>query len=58
MCVVGKIDVWYKCLVALCFCVMLFLELVSGDFLGEAGFGITFFVNELQCRCKGLWCGV
>ena len=31
------------------FCEMLFLELVSGDFLGEAGlFGITFFVNELQ----------
>ena len=32
------------------FCEMLFLELVSGDFWGEAGlFGITFFVNELQC---------
>ena len=29
-------------------CEMLFLLLVSGDFLGEAGFfGITFFVNEL-----------
>ena len=32
------------------FCEMLFLELVSGDFLGEAGFlGFhTYMFNELQ----------
>ena len=41
------------------FCEMLFLYLVSGDFLGEAGFfGITFFVNELLSFEKHFTCNL